>query len=537
MKSLFALFSLFSTFRFALAATAEQWRSRSVYQIITDRYALPSGSDLTKCDPGQQTWCGGTWKTIRQNLDYIQNAGFTAIWISPVNQNYQGPRTPYGDPYHGYWIADATQLNTRFGSSDDLKALSAELHRRNMYLMVDVVVNNVMATSTSPDYSTYMFKDASFYHPYCPVQFGNTTSEQNCWLGDQKVPLPDLDTTNPTVKERYGQWIANLVQEYKFDGLRIDAAKHVQMDFWPEFCAKAGVFCIGEVFGGSDVEPIAKYQGPQALDAVLNFPMYSALTEAFVIPGPLNMSAVVDVFKKSKSSFKDMGLLGNFLENQDLPRWHNKSVDPQSLHNAMVLNFMMDGIPIVYYGQEHGFSGSADPFNREPLWPSGYARSEIYNFTATINKFRNFLINSTDWLHQETQIITTTNHSIALVKGSVITVATNIGSPPQNGTHISVTTPFPASSATMNILTCQQWVVGAKGTIEVEYTRGGAPVILFPAEMLIGSGLCGDVLDAHSASHSHHLSAATRSITSPFLNGGMTVVLSLLLLFLLSGCA
>ena len=54
------------------------------------------------------------------------------VWISPVNQNYEGPKTAYGDPYHGYWIADATQLNEHFGTSDDLKALSAELHRRNM---------------------------------------------------------------------------------------------------------------------------------------------------------------------------------------------------------------------------------------------------------------------------------------------------------------------------------------------------------------------------------------------------------------------
>jgi len=98
------------------------------------------------------------------------------VWISPVSQNYQGPRTAYGDPYHGYWIADASQLNSRFGTADDLKALSAELHRRGMsvtnaydaslfspyffrYLMVDTVVNNVMATSVTPDYSTYMLKE------------------------------------------------------------------------------------------------------------------------------------------------------------------------------------------------------------------------------------------------------------------------------------------------------------------------------------------------------------------------------------------
>ena len=71
-------------------------------------------------------------------------------------------------------------------------------------------------------------------------------------------------------------------------------------------------------------------------------------------------------------------MLGNFLEDQDLPRWANISVDIQSLWNAMVFNWMTDGyvafakqcspcaelrdsIPIMYYGQEHGFSGAADP--------------------------------------------------------------------------------------------------------------------------------------------------------------------------------
>lgn len=119
-------------------------------RVIVDRYALPDGADPNACDPGKQTWCGGTWNTIRANLDYIQDAGFTAstffapsvysvlvmmcraVWISPVSQNYEGPRTPYGDPYHGYWISDATKLNSKFGTSDDLKALSDDLHNRGM---------------------------------------------------------------------------------------------------------------------------------------------------------------------------------------------------------------------------------------------------------------------------------------------------------------------------------------------------------------------------------------------------------------------
>lgn len=54
------------------------------------------------------------------------------VWISPVSKNYDGERTPYGDAYHGYWISDASQLNDKFGTSDDLKALSDELHSRGM---------------------------------------------------------------------------------------------------------------------------------------------------------------------------------------------------------------------------------------------------------------------------------------------------------------------------------------------------------------------------------------------------------------------
>ncbi|KAF9001959.1 glycoside hydrolase family 13 protein [Cyathus striatus] len=493
------LLLLLSALAPVFAATAEQWRGRSIYQLITDRFALPQGADPTACNPANQTWCGGTWNTVRENLDYIQNAGFTAVWISPVSQNYEGPRTAYGDAYHGYWIADVTKLNDRFGTSDDLKALSAELHRRNMYLMVDVVVNNVMSTSTTPDYSSYMFKNASFYHPYCPIQWGNTTSEQNCWLGDEKVPLPDLNTQNPTVVSQYGEWIQNLVEEYDIDGLRIDAAKHVQMDFWPNFCEKAGVFCMGEVFGGIDVDSIAQYQGPQALDSVLNYPMYSALMAAFQIPGDGNTSAVVDVFEQSKSKYTDIGLLGNFLENQDLPRWHNQSVDPQSMYNAMVLNFMMDGIPIVYYGQEQYFNGSGDPYNREPLWTSGYEKTYAYDLITTLNQLRNFLVNTTDWLKSETRILTSSPYGLGVMKGSVVSIVTNIGSPPQNGTQVAVATPYDASTATTNILTCQQWAVGANGMVEAQYTKGGVPVILVPSDHLAGSGLCGTALSTTAA--------------------------------------
>jgi hypothetical protein len=55
----------------------------SVPRVITDRYALPNGADPNACNVTEQTWCGGTWRTIKDNLDYIQNAGFTASKFLP----------------------------------------------------------------------------------------------------------------------------------------------------------------------------------------------------------------------------------------------------------------------------------------------------------------------------------------------------------------------------------------------------------------------------------------------------------------------
>ncbi|KAI0256530.1 glycoside hydrolase family 13 protein [Lactifluus subvellereus] len=484
----FILLIFIASFGSALAATADQWRGRSIYQIITDRYALPSGADVNACNVTKQTWCGGTWRTIMDNLDYIQHAGFTAIWISPVSQNYEGPRTAYGDPYHGYWIADASQLNSRFGTSDDLKALSAELHRRGMYLMVDIVANNVMGTSTTPDLSKYMFKEQTQYHPYCAIDWNNLTSVQNCWLGDTKVALPDINTQDPTVVSTYGSWIRNLVQEFSIDGLRIDAAKHVQASFWTSFCESAGVFCLGEVFG-SDIALASSYQ--QVMDSVLNYPLYDAIVQGFSIPGPGNLSGLATVMGQIQTSFKDPTVLGNFLENHDLPRWHSISVDPQSLYNAMILTFMSDGIPILYYGQEQSLDGSGDPYNRGPLWTSGYQHTVAYNLTATLNKLRNYLVNNTNWAQSRTRVLQVTSQGLAIMKGNIVTILTNIGSPPQN-TSMFAYTPWPSSFSSTDIFSCKQWAVGSGGTVEVQYTKGGTPVILVPDDILEGSGFCRD---------------------------------------------
>ena len=62
------------------ALTPAQWRSQSIYQVITDRFARTDGSTTAPCDLNR--YCGGTWQGLINNLEYIQNMGFSAVRIS-----------------------------------------------------------------------------------------------------------------------------------------------------------------------------------------------------------------------------------------------------------------------------------------------------------------------------------------------------------------------------------------------------------------------------------------------------------------------
>lgn len=63
----------------AHAATSLEWRSRSIYQVIVDRFARTDGSTTEPCDVTKKQYCGGTWKGLEQKLDYISDMGFTAV--------------------------------------------------------------------------------------------------------------------------------------------------------------------------------------------------------------------------------------------------------------------------------------------------------------------------------------------------------------------------------------------------------------------------------------------------------------------------
>ena len=168
----------------AVARSTADWKSRSIYQIMTDRFARTDGSTSAPCDTWAGMYCGGSWQGIINQLDYIQGMGFTAIQISPVTENLP-QTTRFGQAYHGYWPQDIFSTNDNFGSRDDLVALSQELHKRGMYFMVDVVINDMAYSTpngnqTDIDYSVFQpFNDPKYYHPYCNItDYANYTDAQ-----------------------------------------------------------------------------------------------------------------------------------------------------------------------------------------------------------------------------------------------------------------------------------------------------------------------------------------------------------------------
>ncbi len=149
----------------AIAGSKQDWKSRAVYQIVTDRFARGDGQK-PNCDLSKQPYyCGGDFKGIIDNLDYVANLGFDAIWISPVVDN-----TDKG--FHGYWARDWTKINSFFGGDQGLKDLVSAAHAKNIWVMVDVVANHVGPVGN--DFSSIVpFNKPEHYHPNCDINDWN----------------------------------------------------------------------------------------------------------------------------------------------------------------------------------------------------------------------------------------------------------------------------------------------------------------------------------------------------------------------------
>ncbi|KAK4673514.1 hypothetical protein QC763_112690 [Podospora pseudopauciseta] len=474
--------------------SAAEWRKQSIYQVVTDRFARTDLSTTAPCDTTHQVYCGGTWRGLISKLDYIQGMGFTAVWISPVVKQIDG-NSRDGSSYHGYWAKDIWALNPAFGNEDDLKALSAALHARGMYLMVDIVTNHMahMGCANCVDYGALSpFSSSSYYHPPCWINYNSQTSVEQCWQGSDTVSLPDLRTSDPNVRRIWNEWISHLVSTYSIDGLRVDSAKHVETSFWSGFNAAAGVYLTGEVYHG-DALYVAPYQN--YMDGVLDYPSYYYILRAFQSTSG-SISALVAGLDTIKGVAKDLSLWGSFLENHDVERFASFTKDMALAKNGIAVTMLKDGIPIIYQGQEQHYAGTGTPNNREAVWYSGYSTSsELYQWITKLNQIRSHAISQdSKYLTYNAHTIYSDSRTIVLRKGftgaQIIGVYTNAGSSSSVPvTLVSSATGFTPNQALIDVMSCTPYSTDGGGGITVTL-NGGVSRVLYPASRLAGSGIC-----------------------------------------------
>ncbi len=118
------------------------WRDQVIYQIMVDRFENGDPNNdynIAPSVPGR--YHGGDWQGVIDKLDYLEDLGVTALWISPVVKNVEDDAGFAS--YHGYWTQDFLRPNAHFGDLTKLRELVDKAHERNILVILDVVTNHM----------------------------------------------------------------------------------------------------------------------------------------------------------------------------------------------------------------------------------------------------------------------------------------------------------------------------------------------------------------------------------------------------------
>ena len=374
-KILFFLFTLFTLLNLSFCGrhSKDEWKSRVVYQVVTDRFAKDGDDSKSDCNVTLNTYCGGTFKGIQENLDYIKGMGFTGLWISPPLKNKD-------NSFHGYHNIDLYSINEHFGTSDDLKNLIEECHKKDIWVILDVVPNHMAGDL---DISTFKpFNKTEHYHEACDVDEYSTQEErENCRI----YGMPDLNHENSYVNETLLNWLDETLNKYDFDGIRYADVENVPKWFWSNFSKVANEYTFGIIStDNDDVEYVAEYQ--KYMDGVGDYPFFYTIRNSF----SGSMRNLSDYYKNIRPKYTNPKYNTIFFGNHDDSRFLNECKHKNALRNALIFTLFYEGIPIIYYGDEQYFSGARDPECREAMYGKHDTSSDAYKLIKKALDIRNY---------------------------------------------------------------------------------------------------------------------------------------------------
>ena len=296
---------------------------------------------------------GNTEYRLNKLIDWIphlKKMGVNALYLGPVFESLK----------HGYDTSDYYKIDCRLGDNASFKKICEELHANGIKVILDGVFNHV-----GRDF--WAFKDVQKYgsnSQYCGW-FQNLTFNGRSpyddpfwyegWSGH--YDLVKLNLYNQAVVDHLIGAVSMWMDEFKIDGLRLDAADCIEPNFFRalrRFCKgkDPDFWLMGEIIHGD----YNRWANPEMMDSVTNYECYKGIYSSHNDKNYFEIAHSLQRQFANGGIYKDLCLY-NFLDNHDVNRIGSTLRDPAHLKNAYTVMFTMPGVPSIYYGSEWAIEG------------------------------------------------------------------------------------------------------------------------------------------------------------------------------------
>ena len=360
-----------------------------VYLIMPDRFANGDPSNdstkdlIEKANRNDKNGRhGGDLQGIIDQLDYLEDLGVTALWLTPVNQDNEK-----GYSYHGYAQTDLYKIDGRYGSNEDYRRLSLELQKRGMLLIQDYVTNHWGIShwmiQDLPEKSwihqfedgegKYGFKRSNYRITAQADPYASKIDKEGALSGWFDTTMPDMNQDHPLLLKYMTQNAIWWVEYAQLGGIRVDTYPYNSKEGMAKW-AKAitdeypWINIVGEAWLGSaaqisywqkdsKVGALAGYNS--FLPSVMDFPLYTSLPSAISTSSSWD-KGMIEIYNSMGNDFlyPEVHNIMVFFENHDTERLNEIfNSDPRYYKLALSLISTIRGIPQIYYGSEIGMRG------------------------------------------------------------------------------------------------------------------------------------------------------------------------------------
>ncbi|RXK87381.1 alpha-amylase [Filimonas effusa] len=343
---------------------------------------------------------GGDLQGVMNRLDYLQDLGITALWMTPALENNEEATS-----YHGYANTESYHIDRRYGSNELFKALTDSLHARNMKMVMDVVPNHfgekhwTVVDLPMKDWVHQwpVFTRSSFRDQVVPDPYAAAADRKRMTDGWFDSHMPDMNQSNPYVQRYIIQSHIWWIEYAGIDAFRIDTYPYNDLSFMSKW-RKAildeypAFSCFGEAWvqsvanqayftGGSKLgQPVDTH-----LEGVTDFQFQYAIKD--IMSGSTDSAGDINrLYNVLASDFLYKNPYANvlFLDNHDMSRYFsviNENVERYKAALAVLLTTR--GIPQLYYGAEVLMKNLSNPDGlvREDF-KGGWPGDQVNKFTA-----------------------------------------------------------------------------------------------------------------------------------------------------------